>query len=105
MFTKTVVVVDEDVDPHDMTEVLWRVTGSLDPGRDVFFSEGPVDQLDHSVNLACYGGKMGIDGTRKMAGEMGFEREWPPVVEMSDEVKTMVDAKWKDLLARLGGGA
>ena len=61
MFTKTVIVVDEDVDVHDLNEVLWRVTGSIDPVRDVFFSEGPVDQLDHATNLACYGGKMGID--------------------------------------------
>ena len=52
MFTKTVIVVDEDVNVHDAAEVLWRVTGSLDPARDVFFSEGPVDQMDHSTNLA-----------------------------------------------------
>ncbi len=104
MFTKTVIVVDEDVDVHNMNEVVWRVTGSLDPKRDVFFSEGPVDQLDHAVNLACYGGKMGIDGTRKLAGELGFEREWPPVVEMDDTVKTMVDQKWTDLLGNLRNG-
>jgi len=104
MFTKTVVVVDEDVDVHDLNEVLWRVTGSLDPVRDVFFSEGPVDQLDHSTNLACYGGKMGIDGTRKIKGEAGYEREWPEIVEMDATVKTAVDQKWADLLGRLKGG-
>ncbi len=101
MFTKTVVVVDEDVNVHDPQEVLWRVTGSLDPVRDVFFSEGPVDQLDHATNLACYGGKMGIDGTRKLPGELGYEREWPDVVTMKPEVKVEVEKKWSGLLARL----
>ncbi len=104
MFTKNVIVVDEDVDVHNMDEVVWRVTGSLDPKRDVFFSEGPVDQLDHAVNQSCYGGKMGIDGTQKMPGELGFERPWPPVVQMNDDVKNMVDGKWSDLLARLEKG-
>ncbi len=103
MFSKIIVVVDEDVDVHDMNEVLWRVTGSIEPGRDVFFSEGPVDQLDHATNLACYGAKMGIDATRKLPGEMGFERKWPPTVEMDPEVDAMVGRRWADLLARLQG--
>jgi 4-hydroxy-3-polyprenylbenzoate decarboxylase len=103
MFTKCVIVVDEDVDVHDMTEVLWRVTGSIDPGRDVFFSEGPIDQLDHATNFANYGGKIGIDATTKLPGEQGYEREWPPVVEMDPAVKIDVEAKWTDLLGRLGG--
>jgi len=101
MFTKTVVVVDEDVDVHNVTDVLWRVTGSLDPVRDVFFSEGPVDQLDHATNLACYGGKMGLDGTRKLPGEAGYEREWPDLVTMDDDVSAAVEAKWTDLLGKL----
>jgi len=104
MFTKTVIVVDEDVDVHNATEVIWRVTGSLDPARDVFFSEGPVDQLDHATNLACYGGKMGIDGTRKIKGEAGYERKWPDLVTMDPQVKDAVAAKWADLLAQLKGG-
>jgi 4-hydroxy-3-polyprenylbenzoate decarboxylase len=104
MFTKTVIVVDEDVDVHNPHEVLWRVTGSLDPARDVFFSEGPVDQLDHATNLACYGGKMGIDGTRKLKGELGFEREWPEVVAMDPAVKDMVADKWASLLSQLKDG-
>ncbi|MFT5232242.1 MAG: 4-hydroxy-3-polyprenylbenzoate decarboxylase [Candidatus Krumholzibacteriia bacterium] len=104
MFTKTVVVVDEDVDVHDMTDVLWRVTGSMDPGRDVFFNEGPVDQLDHSTNLSCYGGKMGIDGTRKIPGEAGYEREWPELVTMNEEVKEDVSKNWANLLSQLKGG-
>ncbi len=104
MFSKTVIVVDEDVDVHDLNEVLWRVTGSIDPGRDVFFSEGPIDQLDHATNQACYGGKMGIDATTKLTGELGYRREWPPIVTMDPQVKDMVSRKWSDLLARLRGG-
>ncbi len=104
MFSKIIVVVDEDVNVHDMNEVLWRVTGSIDPGRDVFFSEGPMDQLDHATNLACYGGKMGIDATRKLPGERGFERAWPPVVEMDPEVEAMVAERWAALLGRLRDG-
>lgn len=104
MFTKNVVVVDADVNVHDLNEVLWRVTGSLDPARDVFFSEGPVDQLDHATNLPCYGGKMGIDATTKLPGEYGYQRKWPELVTMSAEVKADVDVKWASLLARLQGG-
>jgi 4-hydroxy-3-polyprenylbenzoate decarboxylase len=103
MFTKNVIVVDEDVDPQDLNDVLWRVTGSMDPVRDVFFSEGPVDQLDHATNLACYGGKMGIDGTRKLPGEAGFDRRWPELVTMDPAVRAEVDRKWAGLLARLKG--
>jgi len=96
-FTKVVVVVDEDV------KVLWRVSNAVDPVRDTFFSEGPVDQLDHTTNLPCYGGKMGIDATRKLKGEAGFEREWPPIVKMDPAVKDDVAGKWSDLLGQLRG--
>ena len=100
MFCKTIVVVDEDVDIHDPGEVLWRVTNSIDPKRDCFFTDGPVDQLDHAVNTACLGGKMGIDATAKWEGEEGFRREWPPIVRMDDAVAAEVDARWRDLLDR-----
>ncbi|RKZ14345.1 menaquinone biosynthesis decarboxylase, partial [bacterium] len=103
MFTKNVVVVDEDVDPANLNDVLWRVTGSLDPARDVFFSEGPVDQLDHATNLACYGGKMGIDGTRKLPGEAGYQREWPELVTMDPAVEDDIAKKWSHLLEQLKG--
>ena len=102
MFTKNVIVVDEDVDPQNLNDVLWRVTGSMDPVRDVFFSEGPVDQLDHASNLACFGGKMGIDATTKLRGEKGYEREWPTLVTMDPAVRDEVGRKWQALLARLG---
>ncbi len=103
MFTKNVIVVDEDVNVHDMNEVVWRVTGSMDPARDVFFSEGPVDQLDHATNLACYGGKMGIDATTKLPGEKGYDRQWPELVTMDPAVKDQVAARWASLLGGLRG--
>ncbi|MCP4572913.1 MAG: menaquinone biosynthesis decarboxylase [bacterium] len=105
MFSKNIIVVDEDVDPQNLNDVLWRVTGSIDPGRDVFFSEGPIDQLDHATNHACYGGKMGIDATAKLPGEYGFEREWPDTVTMDPAVTDLVNEKWADLLVRLKGNA
>jgi 4-hydroxy-3-polyprenylbenzoate decarboxylase len=105
MFTKNVIVVDEDVDPQNLNDVLWRVTGSMDPVRDVFFSEGPIDQLDHATNLSCYGGKMGIDATRKLPGEGGYNRQWPDLVTMDPAVKAEVDTRWAKLLSRLKGKA
>ena len=103
MFSKVIVIVDADVNVHDPVEVLWRVSNAIDPQRDTFCVEGPVDQLDHTTNIACYGGKMGIDATRKLPGEAGYERQWPPVVEMNDEVKERVAGRWADLLARRRG--
>jgi 4-hydroxy-3-polyprenylbenzoate decarboxylase len=100
MFSKVIVVVDADVNVQDPVEVLWRVSNAVDPRRDTFFVDGPVDQLDHTTNVACYGGKMGIDATRKLPGEAGYERRWPPVVAMSDTVKERVAARWAGLLAR-----
>ncbi len=101
MFCKNIVVVDEDVDVHDANEVLWRVANSIDPKRDCFFAEGPVDHLDHAVNTQFTGGKMGIDATTKWEGEEGFRREWPPIVRMDDAVKDDVAARWSDLLAKV----
>ena len=105
MFTKTIVVVDAEVDLTNPTEVLWRVANSIDPVRDCFFTDGPVDHLDHSVSTQFTGGKMGIDATTKWEGEEGYRREWPPVVRMDDAVKREVAERWRDLLARLDGEA
>jgi 4-hydroxy-3-polyprenylbenzoate decarboxylase len=68
----------------------------VDYARDVEIVKGPVDDLDHSSQLPRFGGKMGIDATTKWAGE-GFVRQWPPVIEMSDDVKARVDAMWSRL--------
>ena len=96
MFTKVIVIVDEDCDVHDPRQVLWRVGVAIDPKRDVVISEGPADHLDFAVGLLAYGGKLGIDATRKGPGE-GFTREWPPEIKMSPEVKARVDRLWPKL--------
>ncbi|MDO9108955.1 MAG: menaquinone biosynthesis decarboxylase [Coriobacteriia bacterium] len=96
MFTKYVVVVDEDVDCHDYSQVAWRCFNNVDPGRDILVSKGPLDRLDHSSNHESFGFKMGIDATRPIANE-GYEREWPDALEMDVDVKARVDAMWNEL--------
>jgi len=94
MFSKCIVVVDEDVDVQDVREVAWKALNNIDPQRDIEFVMGPVDSLDHSSRLPNYGSKMGIDATRKWPTE-GFTRPWPDVIRMSGEVKRRVDELWK----------
>ena len=95
--TKIVIVVDDDVNVHDMREVIWAVTTRFDPARDVIIiPDSPIDALDHSTYKPCLGGKLGIDATKKWKEE-GYEREWPEVVEMSEDVKRRVDAIWDEL--------
>jgi 4-hydroxy-3-polyprenylbenzoate decarboxylase len=96
MFSKTVVVVDRDVDLRNGRELLWRVLTAIDPERDIEFVHGPVDELDFASRLPCYGSKMGIDATRKWQEE-GFARRWPDEILMSPEVKRRVDALWPSL--------
>ena len=66
----------------------------MDWKRDVVIAEGPVDDLDHASSWPRYGSKMGIDATRKTREE-GMMREWPEELAMSDEIKRLVDARWK----------
>jgi len=94
MFSKCIVVVDEDVDVQNVGEVAWKALNNIDPQRDIEFVMGPVDSLDHASRLPNYGSKMGIDATRKWPTE-GFTRPWPDVIRMSDEVKRRVDELWK----------
>ena len=94
MFTKCIVVVDEDVDVQNAREVVWKALNNIDPQRDIEFVLGPVDSLDHASRLPNFGSKMGIDATRKWKGE-GFTRPWPNVIEMTAEVKQRVDELWK----------
>jgi 4-hydroxy-3-polyprenylbenzoate decarboxylase len=96
MFTKCIIVVDEDVDVHDTAEVVLRVANNIDPERDIQFTLGPVDSLDHASRLPNFGSKMGIDATRKWPTE-GFTRPWPQEIKMSEEVKARVDRMWKEL--------
>jgi len=96
MFTKCIIVVDEGVPVRDPSYVLWYVLNNIDPERDIQFTMGPIDVLDHASRLPAYGSKMGIDATRKWAAE-GFTRDWPEQLEMSEEIKKLVDSKWADL--------
>jgi 4-hydroxy-3-polyprenylbenzoate decarboxylase len=89
MFTKYIVVVDADVDVHDTSEVLFRLCATTDPQRDAIFTRGPADVLDHATSELAIGTKMGIDATKKLAGE-GFKREWPPLIKMDEAVQKKI---------------
>ena len=95
MFTKMIIVVDSWVNVHDWSEVVWRMGNNVDPARDVIITQGPVDVLNHASPLPNFGGKMGIDATKKWKEE-GFEREWPPDIEMSQKIKELVNRRWKE---------
>ncbi|WP_202318587.1 menaquinone biosynthesis decarboxylase [Archaeoglobus neptunius] len=95
--TKILVVVDSDVDVHNMSEVIWAVTSRFDPSRDiVILPPSPTDSLDHSAYLPNLAGKLGIDATRKMKDE-GYSREWPEVIEMDEETRARVDKIWESI--------
>ncbi|HEX4168658.1 MAG TPA: menaquinone biosynthesis decarboxylase [Bryobacteraceae bacterium] len=94
MFSKCIVVVDEDVNVQNEAEVAWKALNNIDPQRDIEFCLGPIDSLDHASRLPNYGSKMGVDATTKLRGE-GFTRRWPNVIEMTPEVKRRVDELWR----------
>ena len=96
MFTKFVVVVDEEVDVHDPREVAWRVFNNVDPRRDCLVVDGPLDVLDHASPLPRYGAKMGIDATKTWPEE-GYDREWPPDIVQDPAVVARVTARWSEL--------
>ncbi len=95
MFSKIIIVVDEHVNVHDMSEVWWRVGNNIDPKWDVTFTEGPVDMLDAAVRQKHLGTKMGIDATIKLAEE-GLEREWPAEITMSRDIIELVNRRWEE---------
>jgi 4-hydroxy-3-polyprenylbenzoate decarboxylase len=90
MFTKYIVVVDDDVNVRNTSEVLFRLCANTDPQRDSIFTRGPADVLDHATPEIGIGSKIGIDATRKLKGE-GYHREWPPLIKMDPAVKKKVD--------------
>jgi len=96
MFSKYIVVVDEDCDVHNTSEVLFRLCANTDPGRDTCTVKNPCDVLDHAPSIAGIGGHMGFDATRKLPSE-GHDRGWPELVRMTPEVKAWAD----DFLSRL----
>ncbi|MCC7518206.1 MAG: UbiD family decarboxylase [Verrucomicrobiae bacterium] len=89
MFTKYMVVVDEDVNVHDTSEVLFRLCANTDPQRDGILTKGPADVLDHATSEVAVGGKLGLDATRKLPGE-GHRRPWPPIIRMEEAVRRKV---------------
>jgi len=101
MFTKCIIVVDEDVDVQNLADVTLKALNNIDPERDIQFTLGPVDSLDHASRLANYGSKMGIDATRKWSTE-GFARPWPDEIVMDAKTRALVDSKWKMLARELG---
>ena len=92
--TKAVIVVDAHVDPHDYAQVAFYVGANVDPARDVVLGEGPADHLDHATVRQFVGGKLGIDATAKLPDEGG--RDWPPEIEMSVEIRELVDRRWAE---------
>ena len=95
MLTKFIIVFDEEVNVQNPSEVAWKAFNNVDPSRDIMVVEGPLDVLDHSSGRPIYGAKMGIDATRKWPEE-GYQREWPPEIRMSEEIKKLVDKRWRE---------
>ena len=93
---KVIVVVDRDVNVRDPDEAWWVALNHIDPERDVRFTMGPTDVLDHASRAFTYGSKMGIDATAKWKEE-GFDRDWPGRIEMDEATKERVDAMWQHL--------
>lgn len=93
--TKFIAVFDKDINLQDSSTVVWKLLNNVDPKRDLIFSEGPLDALDHSAPFANFGGKMGIDATRKTREE-GMGRDWPEEIVMSDDIKEKVTKRWKE---------
>jgi 4-hydroxy-3-polyprenylbenzoate decarboxylase len=96
MYTKFIIVTDEDVDVRSWQEVIWALTTRVDAARDTLIAENtPIDYLDFASPLAGLGSKMGIDATNKWQGET--VREWGRPIAMDIEVKARVDALWEQL--------
>ena len=96
MYTKFVIVTDDDVDVRNWEDVIWAMTTRMDPTRDtVLIDNTPIDYLDFASPVSGLGSKMGLDATNKMSGET--DREWGEPIEMDDGVKQRIDALWSDL--------
>ncbi len=93
--TKSIIVFDSDIDLQDGSTVLWKLLNNADPKRDIIITDGPLDALDHSASYANFGGKIGIDATRKTREE-GMGRDWPEEIEMSSDIQELVSKRWKE---------
>ncbi|MBA2585687.1 MAG: menaquinone biosynthesis decarboxylase [Chthoniobacterales bacterium] len=94
MFSKYIIVLDEDCDVHNTSEVLFRLCANTDPERDSTIIRNPSDSLDHAPTAQNVGSHMGFDATRKLPGE-GYHRNWPELVKMTEEAQRLVDALQK----------
>jgi 4-hydroxy-3-polyprenylbenzoate decarboxylase len=96
MYTKFIVVVDEDINPRHWPDVVWAMTTRMDPVRDTVLVENtPIDYLDFASPVSGLGGKMGLDATSKWPGET--QRKWGVPIRMTQSVKDRVDAIWQEL--------
>ena len=101
MLTKCLIIVEDEIDIHDLRQVAWYVLSNVDPKRDIIFWQGPLDHMDHASNFHFYGGKIGIDATKKWKEE-GYTRKWPEMIKMKPEVVRRIDEIWESLEIRLG---
>ena len=96
MYTKFVIVVDNDVNVRDWKDVIWAMTTRMDPARDTTVIENtPIDYLDFASPVSGLGSKIGFDATNKLPGET--QREWGRPISMSEDVKSKVDEMWDSL--------
>ncbi|MDF2523886.1 MAG: 3-octaprenyl-4hydroxybenzoate decarboxylase, partial [Clostridiales bacterium] len=95
MYTKLIIIVDEHINPHDLSTVAWKVFNNIDASRDVTIVDGPLDALDHASPLPHYGHKMGIDATKKWPEERQT-RQWPNDIVMDKSITELVDRRWKE---------
>ncbi len=96
MYTKFVIVVDEDINTRDWQDVIWAMTTRMDPARDTTLLQNtPIDYLDFASPVSGLGSKMGLDATNKWPGET--EREWGEPIRMDEAVKQRVDEIWNEL--------
>ncbi|MHB0876139.1 MAG: menaquinone biosynthesis decarboxylase [Anaerolineae bacterium] len=93
--SKTLLLVDEDVNVQDLSEVAWCASNNVDPVRDFVVVEGPMDDLDHASLRPGYGGKVGIDATAKGAMD-GHDRQWPARIRMDEATRRLVDRRWAE---------
>ncbi len=99
MFSKCIVVVDKDVNVQDPAEVAWIAGTHVDPSRDIMIVQGPVDDLDEAAVAPAFGGKMGIDATRKWATE-GYAGQWPTRLVTSPAAAAKAEAVWRQIAGR-----
>jgi 4-hydroxy-3-polyprenylbenzoate decarboxylase len=96
MYTKFIIVTDEDINIRNWEDVIWAITTRMDPTRDtVMIDNTPIDYLDFASPVSGLGSKMGLDATNKMPGET--DREWGEPIQMSTDVKQRVDELWREL--------